>query len=137
LEVILRGLEAALRETASVDAGLYARPGPASSATTRLLELLTRLDHPVYIFAILLEDLHHASDAVCTLIRDFLRIDQTGRCPLTIVISGRDDYSFPNDAYFALLDVLAHAEVEASSNQEGHVTTVCLETCLPMAPRLY
>jgi hypothetical protein len=131
LEVILRGLDAALRETVSVDAGLYARPGSDLPATTRLLELLTRLDHPIYSFAILLEDLHHASDAVCTLIRDFLRLDRTGRCPLTIVISGRDDYSFPNDAYFALLDVLAHAEVEARSSQESHVTTVRIPDFTP------
>jgi hypothetical protein len=131
LEVVLRGLDAALRETASGDAGLYASAGQNSLATTRLLKLLTRLDHPVYSFVILLEDLHHASEAVCALIRDFLRIDRSGRCPLTIIISGRDDYSFPNDAYFALLDVLAHAEAEATTSQESHVTTVRIPDFTP------
>jgi hypothetical protein len=131
LEIVLRGLEAALSETASKGAGLNTRPGPGQPATTQLFELLTRLDHPIYSFVILLEDLHHASDSVCALIRDFLRIDRSGRCPLTIVISGRDDYSFPNDAYFALLDVLAHDEAEASTSQESHVTTVRIPDFTP------
>lgn len=131
LAVVLHGLDAAPREAAGADARLQASPEPASSATAQLLELLTRLDHPVYSFVILLEDLHHASDLVCTLIRDFLRVDRSGRCPLTIVISGRDDYSFPNDAYFALLDVLAHAETEAPGSQASHVTTVRIPDFTP------
>jgi hypothetical protein len=131
LKVILRGLGDAPRETAGGNAGPDGKPGADSPPPTRLLELLTRLDHPVYSFVILLEDLHHGSDAVCALVRDFLRIDRVGRCPLTIVISGRDDYSFPNDAYFALLDVLAHAEAEASSSRESHVTTVRIPDFTP------
>ena len=131
IEVVLRALKAALDETASGD-GVPDRPtGLDSPATTRLLELLTRLDHPIYSFVILLEDLHHASDAVCAMLRDFLRIDRSKRCPLTIIISGRDDYSFPNDAYFALLDVLAHAAAEASDSQECHVTTVRIPDFTP------
>jgi hypothetical protein len=131
LEVVLRGLEAALGETASGAGVLDTTTKLDSPATTRLLELLTRLDHPIYSFIILLEDLHHASEAVCTLIRDFLRIDRSGRCPLTIIISGRDDYSFPNDAYFALLDVLAHAEAESSSSHERYATTVRIPDFTP------
>jgi len=122
LDVLLRGLHAALGERASGD-DLSTEPGLDLPAPKRLLELLTRIDHAIYSIVILLEDLHHASDAVCSLIRDFLRVDRSIRCPLTIVISGRDDYSFPNDAYFALLDVLAHIEAEASSGQESQVTT--------------
>jgi len=131
LDVVRRGLEAALGKTASGDVVPDTPGGPPASAATRLLGLLTRLDHPIYSFLVLLEDLHHASDALCTLIRDFLRVDRSGRCPLTIVISGRDDYSFPNDAYFALLDVLAHTEAEGSINQESHVTTVRIPDFTP------
>lgn len=123
LDVVLRGLHAALGEAASQEGEPYGQPG-TDSAANRLLELLTKVDHAFYSIVILLEDLHHGSDAVCGLIRDFLRIDRSGRCPLTMIISGRDDYSFPNDSYFALLDVLTHATAEASSNQESPVTTV-------------
>jgi hypothetical protein len=124
LEVVLRGLRAALGETAVADGEPHTQPRPAAPATDQLLELLAGLDHALYSAILILEDLHHASEAVCALIREFLRIDRSGRCPLTVVISGRDDYSFPNDAYFALLDVLAHAEAEASSSRESRVTTV-------------
>lgn len=124
LEAILRGLHAALNETSSWDGDANVWPERDLPAASRLLELLTTIDHPVYSFVILLEDLHHASEALCGLIRDFLPVDRAGRCPLTIVISGRDDYSFPNDSYFALLDVLAHAAAEPSGNQTSRVTTV-------------
>jgi hypothetical protein len=124
LESVLRGLHAAPGGTASWNGGLHTQPGPHSPVENLLLELLTRVDHSFYSIVILLEDLHHASDAVCALIRNFLRIDRSGRCPLTLVISGRDDYSFPNDAYFALLDILAHAAAEAPGSRDSHVTTV-------------
>ena len=119
LKKVLCDLRNFLNETASESGG------ESDSLTARqLLELLEKLDHQIYSFVILLEDLHHASDAICSLIRDFLRIDRSGRCPLTIIISGRDDYSFPNDAYFALLDVLAHITAEAANSQATRVTTV-------------
>jgi len=124
LEVVLRGLAAALDGTSSGNGVSNAQPRPDSPAANQVLELLATLDHAFYSIVILLEDLHHASDAVCALVRDFLRIDRSDRCPLGLVISGRDDYSFPNVAYFALLDVLAHTAAEASSSQESHVTTV-------------
>jgi hypothetical protein len=121
LEAVLRGIQAALGDTV-VDR--QSNPGQDLPAAIRLLKLLTQLDHAFYSVVILLEDLHHASDAVCALIREFLHIDRSGRCPLTVIISGRDDYSFPNDAYFALLDVLAHAAAEPSVIGESRVTTV-------------
>jgi hypothetical protein len=122
LEAVIRDLEAAIGRTWTENGAPNTESGAAP--VKRLLALLTSLDHAFYSVVVLLEDLHHASDAVCMLIRDFLRIDRVGRCPLTIVISGRDDYSFPNDAYFALLDVLAHVGAEASGTCENRVTTV-------------
>jgi hypothetical protein len=121
LEAVLHGIHAALADTA---ADRQSHPDQDLSVAIRFLELLTRLDHAFYSVVILLEDLHHASDAVCALIREFLRIDRSGRCPLTVVISGRDDYSFPNDAYFALLDVLAHAAADPATVGESRVSTV-------------
>jgi|GEM_PF-3946081 len=130
LETLLRGLHAALGETSSAD-GRVDVQSRRDSATDRLLELLTTIDHPIYSFVVLLEDLHHASDSVCGLIRDFLRVDRSGRCPLTFVISGRDDYSFPNDSYFALLDVLVHTAAETSGNQTSRVTPVRIPDFTP------
>lgn len=121
LEALLCGVHAALDNVAD---GQKPNLGHDSPAAIRLLDLLTKLDHPLYSIVILLEDLHHASDAVCTIIREFLRINRSGRCPLTLIISGRDDYSFPNDAYFALLDVLAHAATEPPALGESRITTV-------------
>ncbi len=97
----------------------------------RLFQLLSSLDHALYSIVILLEDLHHASEALCTLIRDFLSIDRSDRCPLTLIISGRDDYSFPNDAYFALLDILSHAAAEPSGGAASRVTTVRIPNFTP------
>ncbi|MEK6281722.1 MAG: ATP-binding protein [Acidobacteriota bacterium] len=122
IKVVLDRLRAELGELPSKNG--EPQPNPNSPPTSQLAELLPKLDHPFYSVVILLEDLHHASDAMCSLIRDFLRIDRSARCPLTIIIAGRDDYSFPNDAYFALLDVLTHITAEASSSQACPVTTV-------------
>src|SRR5882724_4231767 len=119
IKVVLDRLRAEFGEMANGNGEIQNMP-PIS----QLIELLTKLDHPFYSVVILFEDLHHASDAFCSLIRDFLRIDRSARCPLTIIISGRDDYSFPSDAYFALLDVLTHIAAEASSSQTCPVTTV-------------
>lgn len=120
LDAILRGLYNVVGEPLSPS------EKTGESLAMQLLEILTTLDHAFYSVVILLEDLHHASDAVCTLIRDFLRNDRSKLSPLTLIISGRDDYSFPNDNYFGLLDVLAHREAEVSSNKESPVTTVSI-----------
>jgi hypothetical protein len=122
LDVMRRGLDAAVSETEKgEDRPPSLRKG--SPAIGSIVDLLVELDHPLFSFVILLEDLHHASEAVCTVVRDFLWIDRAGRCPLTVVISGRDDYSFPNDAYFAMLDVIAHTVAEAADTQTTQITT--------------
>jgi hypothetical protein len=133
LEVLVRGLNAALDITANANGSLDAQTTTAldSLVTTRFRDLLSSLDHPFYSIAILLEDLHHASEAICNLIRDFLRINRADRSSITLVISGRDDYSFPNDAYFALLDILAHATAEGSRSHENHVTTIRIPDFTP------
>lgn len=133
LELLIRGIYVALGDATTERQSNSSQHLPAP---VRLIQLLDQLDHKFYSFVILLEDLHHASDEVCNLIREFLRIDRSGRCPLTLVISGRDDYSFPNDAYFALLDVLAHAEAEPSTAGERHVTTVRVPDFTPEDSRL-
>lgn len=122
LEVMLRRLKAA-HGGASRNGELYKQSSSDSETAKGLFQLLSSFDHAFYSIVILMEDLHHASDAICTLIRDFLRVDRSNRCGLTIIISGRDDYSFPNDSYFALLDVLTLAEREASGSG-NHITTV-------------
>jgi len=131
LKKVLCDLRALLNETATEKGALKSQPVSDSLTARQLLELLEKLDHQIYSFVILLEDLHHASDAICSLIRDFLRIDRSDRCPLTIIISGRDDYSFPNDTYFALLDVLAHTTAEAANSQAPYVTTVRIPDFTP------
>ncbi len=133
LEAVLSGIHAALGDTA---AHRNLKPGRHPSTAVRLLEVLTQLDHAFYSVVILLEDLHHASHPVFTLLRDFLRIDRSGQCPLTFVISGRDDYSFPNDAYFALLDVLAHAAAETPAVGECRVSTIRVPDLTPEDSRL-
>jgi hypothetical protein len=135
LDILLRGLDAALGANSAGNA-LNVEPERDSPAANRFLHLLASLDHSFYSVVILLEDLHHASESMCGLIREFLRIDRSGLCPLTIIISGRDDYSFPNDAYFALLDVLAHAEAERSSNRGTHINTVRIPDFTPEDSRL-
>jgi hypothetical protein len=122
IKLVLDRLRAELGEIASGDGELQSNLN--SPPVGQLAELLRHVDHPFYSIVILLEDLHHASGAICSLIRDFLRIDRSARCPLTIIISGRDDYSFPNDAYFALLDLLTHITAEAAVTQACQVTTV-------------
>jgi hypothetical protein len=123
LEVVRRGLLSALGGTERGAGTESSQPVADPPVISRLYELLTTINHAFYSIVILLEDLHHASDAVCNLIRDFLRLDRSGLCPLNFIISGRDDYSFPNDSYFALLDVLALVTAETSTTLGSHVTT--------------
>jgi hypothetical protein len=131
MEVVFERLQAALGERLTGNGRPSVPSEEKSTAASSLLELLTRVDHEFYSLVILLEDLHHASDVICGVVRSFLQIDRTGRCPLTLVISGRDDYSFPNEAYFALLDVLAHAAAESSGKPQSRVTSVHIPDFTP------
>lgn len=121
LESMINGIHASLGDYAN---NLRLKSNETSTVECRFSELLSQLDHEFYSFVLLLEDLHHASEALCNQVRQFLMIDRSDKCPLTTIISGRDDYSFPNDAYFALLDVVAHAEAEPASSMKSCVTTV-------------
>ncbi|HET7436897.1 MAG TPA: AAA family ATPase [Thermoanaerobaculia bacterium] len=58
---------------------------------------------------ILLEDLHHARKPVLDLLKQFVMFPPTVPHPVTVILTGRNDYTFPNEDYFSLLDVIAVA----------------------------
>jgi hypothetical protein len=130
VEVVLRGVQGAIRGT-SDDNGEPQPDNGRAAPIDHLLEVLRQFDHPFYSLVILIEDLHHASDAICGLIRSFLATNRESKCPVTMIISGRDDYSFPNDSYFALLDVIAHISAETLTEKTAGVTTIRIPDFTP------
>jgi len=58
---------------------------------------------------ILFEDLHHAAKPVLDAIKQFTLNTPRLPYPVTVVLTGRNDHTYPNDDYYSLLEVLALA----------------------------
>lgn len=57
----------------------------------------------------ILEDLHHAEASLIDSIKRLVASPPLAQAPIVIIISGRDDYTFPNTDYYALLDLLGNS----------------------------
>ena len=84
------------------------RSADTESAGAALRRLVYELEHPIFSVVIVLEDLHHSSDDVISTLKELITYERSeDRAPLTLIVTGRDDFTFPNQAYFTLLDLLA------------------------------
>jgi len=93
-------------------AALRALKVPAPPDTSRSVEAL--VIHLLHNAArrgrsrvILLEDLHHAQKPVLDALKQFVLKPPRTLYPVTVVLTGRNDYTFPNDDYYSLLEVIA------------------------------
>lgn len=57
------------------------------------------------VLVLIFEDLHHAETTVCKSLEPILTATRNpGFPPLILILTGRSDFTFPNQSYFALLD---------------------------------
>jgi type II secretory pathway predicted ATPase ExeA len=98
--------------------------GPSTSA--QLLEhLLMRTSAPTRSRVLLLEDLHHATKPVLDVLKRFANAPLATDAPVMVIVTGRNDHTFPNEDYFSLLQVLQLAAREVVTHVE----------LVPLAPR--
>jgi hypothetical protein len=58
------------------------------------------------------EDLHHAEESVITVFKSVVLHPPMSRAPLIVVVTGRDDHTFPNEAYYSFLQIITDASGE-------------------------
>jgi hypothetical protein len=88
---------------------IFKRLGIAPEATTNaelLSQLLRDLPTAGRSRVLVLEDLHHASKAVLDILKHLVVDPPAVEHPLTVIITGRNDFTFPNEEYFSLLQLL-------------------------------
>ena len=84
------------------------RPDDTDKPGALLGRLLRGIDHPLFSIVIILEDLHHSSDEVIAELKNLLSHQPRPHgASVTLIITGRDDFTFPNQSYFTLLDLIA------------------------------
>jgi hypothetical protein len=59
-----------------------------------------------------LEDLHHAEEKVIAVFKRAVLDPPTCIAPLVVILAGRDDHTFPNEAYYSLLQLVADERSE-------------------------
>lgn len=81
---------------------------PRSTATNAqlLASLFKRFPDPMRNRVLVLEDLHHASKAVLDVIKDAVLRPPAAGSPMAVILTGRNDFTFPNEHYFSLLQLL-------------------------------
>jgi|GEM_PF-3613548 len=80
-----------------------------STRISRLIQVAAETAAPMVI---LFENLHHAEDEVIKTFKDLLLKPPKCSAPLILIITGRDDHTYPNQAYFSLLHLVADQELQ-------------------------
>lgn len=87
--------------------GQTASEGTGGSSIPRLFEeLAAREDACVVV----LEDVHHASASTVQALKALLSERRSTLVPLIVIITGRDDHTFPNPEFFSLLDLARYSK---------------------------
>jgi hypothetical protein len=55
------------------------------------------------------EDLHHSEEAVINVFKEVVLHSLVSKAPLVVILTGRDDHTFPNEAYYSLLQLVSDA----------------------------
>lgn len=74
----------------------------------RLIQVAAESKVPIII---LFEDLHHAEDAVIKTFKDLLLNPPKCIEPLVLIVTGRDDHTYPNQEYYSLLHLVADRDL--------------------------
>lgn len=77
------------------------------SNSNSIQEAFQNVLYPFCNYLIIIEDLHNASDEFIDEI-DNLRTLSSTRVPISILLTGRDDYTVYNERYFIFCDMLSH-----------------------------
>jgi len=80
----------------------------AAACLLRLIEVARETAAPMII---LFEDLHHADDSVIKVFKDLIVSPPDCSAPLVLILTGRDDHSYPNQAYYSLLHLVGDQEL--------------------------
>jgi hypothetical protein len=80
-----------------------------SDRLSRLIQVAVEISAPMIIF---FEDLHNAEDSVIKTFKDLLLNPPDCLAPLIIIITGRDDHTYPNQEYYSLLHLVADKDFE-------------------------
>lgn len=84
-----------------------------SARISRLIQLAVETAAPMII---LFEDLHHAEDAVIKTFKKLILNPPKCSAPLVLIVTGRDDHTYPNQEYFSLLQLVADQELQHVKN---------------------
>lgn len=107
-----------------------------SARVSRLIQVAVETATPMII---LFEDLHHVEDEVIKTFKDLLLRPPQCSAPLILIITGRDDHTFPNQEYFSLLQLVAdqdlpHAKahtVKPLNNEDAELLIRSVVTNMP------
>jgi hypothetical protein len=84
---------------------------------TALLRLAAESGVPIILH---FEDLHHAEEEIITIFKRIILDPPVCRAPLVVILAGRDDHTFPNEAYYSLLQLVR-------DESRAHVLSYTLE----------
>ncbi len=77
----------------------------------RLKQLVQVAGETAAPMIILFEDLHHADDNVIKVFKDLVVKPPDCCAPLVLILTGRDDHTYPNQAYYSLLHLVGDREL--------------------------
>jgi tetratricopeptide (TPR) repeat protein len=86
--------------------GLTSESAAGADAAARVSELIglaAKTDAPMLIH---LEDLHHADEGVIKVFKQAAVRPHSCTAPLILIVTGRDDHTFPNEEYYSFLQLV-------------------------------
>ena len=79
----------------------------APDAPSRIAALLQLAAGAAVPLIIQFEDLHHAADNVIKIFKEAILRPPRSAGPVLVILTGRDDHTFPNEEYYSLLQLVA------------------------------
>jgi len=94
--------------------------GPSADHHPSLADAVQYISHLGIASVILMEDLHHAVPEDIAALKALVARPPALNKPMVLIVTGRDDHTFPNVDYFAFLDLI-------SSRNDPYATSHCVE----------
>lgn len=73
-------------------------------------KVIEKLDSEYFTYVLIFEDLHHADSKICKVFKEIFDIKRELKSPLYLILTGRNDFTFPNEHYYSLLDYIKFYE---------------------------
>lgn len=81
----------------------------AAARVSELLRLAAKTEAPVLIH---FEDLHHADEGVLKVFKQAALRPLSSASPLILIVTGRDDHTFPNEEYYSFLQLVTNQALD-------------------------